>query len=66
MDTESGATTNRSENGSNETGTDERHANERTDDSDSIPGFTTGTGLLGGALSLEWLRRRAVTDEPDE
>ncbi|WP_306052066.1 outer membrane protein assembly factor BamB family protein [Natronococcus wangiae] len=29
---------------------------------DSVPGFTTGAGLVGGALSLEWLRRRAADD----
>ncbi|WP_175459669.1 outer membrane protein assembly factor BamB family protein [Natronorubrum sediminis] len=34
------------------------------DGDDSVPGFTTGAGLLGGALSLEWLRRREM--EPDE
>ncbi|ELY64726.1 outer membrane protein assembly factor BamB family protein [Natronococcus jeotgali] len=36
---------------------------------DGTPGFTTGAGLLGGALGLEWLRRRADPDErigPDE
>ncbi|SFS50520.1 outer membrane protein assembly factor BamB family protein [Halostagnicola kamekurae] len=37
-----------------------------TDDADGAPGFTTGTGLLGGALGLEWLRRRAGVDDPDE
>ncbi|MFP8957774.1 PQQ-binding-like beta-propeller repeat protein [Natrialbaceae archaeon A-CW3] len=26
---------------------------------DGMPGFTTGTGVVGGALTLEWLRRRA-------
>lgn len=28
-------------------------------DGDDVPGFTTGAGLLGGALGLEWLRRAA-------
>lgn len=66
MDTESGPPRIDPKTTRDETGTDERQANESADDSDSVPGFTAGTGLLGGALSLEWLRRRAVTDEPDE
>ncbi|WP_394741139.1 PQQ-like beta-propeller repeat protein [Natronococcus roseus] len=37
---------------------------------DSVPGFTPGAGLVGGALGLEWLRRKAGTndtvDEPTE
>ncbi|MFP9190245.1 PQQ-binding-like beta-propeller repeat protein [Natronosalvus vescus] len=33
---------------------------------DGSPGFTTGAGLIGGALGLEWLRRRARTDESTE
>ncbi|WP_306056149.1 outer membrane protein assembly factor BamB family protein [Natronococcus wangiae] len=36
------------------------------DEDDSVPGFTTGAGLLGGAATLEWLRRRAGTPEPAE
>ncbi|WP_049912539.1 outer membrane protein assembly factor BamB family protein [Natrialba hulunbeirensis] len=30
---------------------------------DGTPGFTTGAGLLGGALGLEWLRRQAGLSE---
>ncbi|MFC4437750.1 MULTISPECIES: PQQ-binding-like beta-propeller repeat protein [Natrialbaceae] len=33
------------------------------DEDDSVPGFTTGAGLLGGAATLEWLRRKAGADE---
>ncbi|ELY59701.1 pyrrolo-quinoline quinone beta-propeller repeat protein [Natronococcus amylolyticus DSM 10524] len=33
------------------------------DEADSVPGFTTGAGLVSGALGLEWLRRRAAADE---
>ncbi|MFC6767300.1 PQQ-binding-like beta-propeller repeat protein [Natrinema soli] len=33
---------------------------------DNVPGFTSGAGLLGGALGLEWLRRKADADEPAE
>ncbi|AHG01005.1 hypothetical protein HALLA_12835 [Halostagnicola larsenii XH-48] len=29
---------------------------------DEMPGFTGGAGLLGGAATLEWLRRKAGTD----
>lgn len=42
-------------------------ADDDADGDDSVPGFTTGAGLLGGALSLEWLRRREMeTDEEEE
>jgi outer membrane protein assembly factor BamB len=37
-----------------------------TETDDSVSGFTAGAGVAGGALTLEWLRRRATTDEPDE
>ncbi len=30
-----------------------------------MPGFTTGAGIAGGALGLEWLRRRASANEDD-
>lgn len=30
---------------------------------DSVPGFTAGSGLLGGSLGLEWLRRRQNEDD---
>ncbi|SEW25119.1 outer membrane protein assembly factor BamB family protein [Natrinema salifodinae] len=33
------------------------------DGSDELPGFTSGTGIAGGALALEWLRRRASGEE---
>jgi outer membrane protein assembly factor BamB len=35
---------------------------EDDDEADSVPGFTTGAGVVGGALGLEWLRRRAAAD----
>ncbi|SDK04159.1 outer membrane protein assembly factor BamB family protein [Natronorubrum texcoconense] len=34
-----------------------------SDDTDGVPGFTTGAGLLGGATALEWLRRTSGADE---
>ncbi|MFU8870099.1 PQQ-binding-like beta-propeller repeat protein [Natronococcus sp.] len=41
--------------------------NETDDASDGtaegMPGFTTGAGIAGGALGLEWLRRRATVDD---
>lgn len=33
------------------------------DDTDGTAGFTTGAAVAGGALSLEWLRRRAASEE---
>ncbi|AGB38702.1 hypothetical protein [Natronococcus occultus] len=39
-------------------------ADDDTDDADGMPGFTAGAGIAGGALGLEWLRRRA-DDEAD-
>ncbi|MFC4436209.1 MULTISPECIES: outer membrane protein assembly factor BamB family protein [Natrialbaceae] len=34
---------------------------------DGMPGFTTGASVAGGALTLEWLRRKAgVADEAEE
>ncbi|WP_436345710.1 outer membrane protein assembly factor BamB family protein [Natronorubrum sp. FCH18a] len=39
---------------------------EDDDAGDGVPGFTTGAGLVGGALGLEWLRRRADADDPAE
>ncbi|MFP8958407.1 PQQ-binding-like beta-propeller repeat protein [Natrialbaceae archaeon A-CW3] len=38
------------------------------DDADGSPGFTIGTGLVGGVLGLEWLRRQRqnTVEEPDE
>ncbi|WP_137289898.1 PQQ-binding-like beta-propeller repeat protein [Natronorubrum halophilum] len=43
----------------------ESGATDSDDGTDGTPGFTTGVGVAGGALSLEWLRRRAVADEGD-
>lgn len=37
-----------------------------TAETDRVPGFTAGAGLVGSGLSLEWLRRRATTDESTE
>jgi outer membrane protein assembly factor BamB len=34
-----------------------------TDDAEGTPGFTVGAGIAGGALGLEWLRRRATSEE---
>ncbi|WP_408958875.1 PQQ-binding-like beta-propeller repeat protein [Natrinema sp. 74] len=34
-----------------------------SDDGDTIPGFTAGTSVAGGALLLEWLRRQGTTKE---
>ncbi|WP_436345202.1 PQQ-binding-like beta-propeller repeat protein [Natronorubrum sp. FCH18a] len=48
------------------TGDGSTDAEDETDDGDGTPGFTTGAGLLGGALGLEWLRRRAGGDDPAE
>ncbi|WP_254521845.1 PQQ-binding-like beta-propeller repeat protein [Natrinema caseinilyticum] len=39
---------------------------EGPDSADDVPGFTSGTGILGGAVALEWLRRRTGADDPDE
>ncbi|WP_222919604.1 PQQ-binding-like beta-propeller repeat protein [Natrinema sp. SYSU A 869] len=36
---------------------------ESSNDSDETPGFTAGTSIGGGALALEWLRRRTDIDE---
>jgi|GEM_PF-498863 outer membrane protein assembly factor BamB len=36
---------------------------ESSDDADETPGFTAGTSIAGGALALEWLRRRIGDDE---
>lgn len=49
-----------------ETGDGATGAEDETDDADGTPGFTTGAGLLGSAFGLEWLRRRAGGDDPDE
>ena len=35
------------------------------EDTDGTPGFTIGASLTGGALTLEWLRRRALGKEMD-
>ncbi|GAB7018600.1 hypothetical protein JCM18750_14610 [Halostagnicola bangensis] len=47
-------------------GDDDNASNEdatETDDDDGMPGFTAGAGILGGAATLEWLRRSAAVDE---
>ncbi len=60
------------ENGANNEsggGSDNETQNESTDGSgnesgeDATPGFTTGAGIVSGALGLEWLRRRSRQDE---
>ncbi|NUB92828.1 PQQ-binding-like beta-propeller repeat protein [Haloterrigena sp. SYSU A121-1] len=47
----------------NETNAGNETDTENDTDADNVPGFTTGGGLLGGALGLEWLRRKAGVDE---
>lgn len=37
-----------------------------SDDTDGMPGFTAGAGIAGGALGLEWLRRRAGSETDPE
>jgi outer membrane protein assembly factor BamB len=37
-------------------------ADDPEDDAEGMPGFTAGAGVAGGALGLEWLRRRASVD----
>jgi outer membrane protein assembly factor BamB len=32
-------------------------------DDESTPGFTVGAGIAGGAVALEWLRRRGAADD---
>lgn len=32
---------------------------------EGMPGFTTGAGIAGGAVALEWLRRNAGATEPE-
>ncbi|AGB38697.1 outer membrane protein assembly factor BamB family protein [Natronococcus occultus] len=47
-----------------ETGADDtaEGANGADGDDEAVPGFTTGAGVAGGVLGLEWLRRRANGD----
>ncbi|ELZ21536.1 pyrrolo-quinoline quinone [Haloterrigena salina JCM 13891] len=40
--------------------------NEIADETDGAPGFSAGAGLVGGGLTLEWLRRRVTADESAE
>ncbi|WP_306060191.1 PQQ-binding-like beta-propeller repeat protein [Natronococcus wangiae] len=65
---ESGNDTDDGENGV--FGDDEQNGGEQNDDEqddDGMPGFTTGAGVAGGSLALEWLRRKAgVADEAAE
>ncbi|ELY59703.1 pyrrolo-quinoline quinone beta-propeller repeat protein [Natronococcus amylolyticus DSM 10524] len=49
-----------------DTDDDDDSDTETDDEADSVPGFTTGAGIAGGALGLEWLRRRAATDASAE
>ncbi|WP_339105559.1 PQQ-binding-like beta-propeller repeat protein [Haloterrigena salinisoli] len=55
-----------SENATEREAANETESNETADESDGAPGFSTGAGLVGGGLTLEWLRRRATTDESAE
>ena len=36
----------------------------RPDEDDSMPGFTVGVGVIGVAVTLEWLRRKADANDP--
>ncbi|WP_323170952.1 PQQ-binding-like beta-propeller repeat protein [Natrialba sp. PRR66] len=52
--------------GMEDTGNESNAENETdtgNDTDDTVPGFTTGAGLLGGAFGLEWLRRKAGVDD---
>ncbi len=65
---ESAAEGNRNEsdtNDGNESGTGAENESNTDDngDSDDAAGFTAGAGIAGGAVTLEWLRRRAKTNE---
>ncbi|WP_306057873.1 outer membrane protein assembly factor BamB family protein [Natronococcus wangiae] len=52
--------------GNGDDATDPEDEADDTDTDDGMPGFTTGAGIVGGAVGLEWLRRRADEDEPAE
>ncbi|WP_233710653.1 outer membrane protein assembly factor BamB family protein [Natronococcus pandeyae] len=49
-----------------DTETEEPVETDDGDGGDSVPGFTGGGALLGGAVGLEWLRRRASSKETVE
>lgn len=68
-DTESEANEGDAADGADPSGddSDDDAAGTTDDDADGTPGFTTGAGILGGALGLEWLRRRSdATDSSEE
>ncbi|MGQ3720560.1 outer membrane protein assembly factor BamB family protein [Natrialba aegyptia] len=59
-----------SDGGSNGNGNDsaENGTSNETDGSsgdDTVPGFTTGAGIVSGALGLEWVRRQADSNADD-
>lgn len=55
------------ENGSAESDGNETETETEDDPAeDGVPGFTAGAGLAGGALTLEWLRRRGIVDAADD
>ncbi|MDG5821182.1 PQQ-binding-like beta-propeller repeat protein [Natronococcus sp. A-GB7] len=71
-----GNETDDSDTGGDDGTTDTNDADERTDgvsddtdpepeddDAEATPGFTTGAGIAGGVLGLEWLRRRATAED---
>ncbi|ELY64028.1 outer membrane protein assembly factor BamB family protein [Natronococcus jeotgali] len=41
---------------------DEVLGNDTDDEDEAVPGFTSGAGIAGGAVVLEWLRRSAAGD----
>ncbi|WP_226041067.1 PQQ-binding-like beta-propeller repeat protein [Natrinema sp. DC36] len=49
--------------GGSENGAADDADTESSDDADETPGFSAGTTVAGGALALEWLRRRTGDDE---
>ncbi|MDG5821236.1 PQQ-binding-like beta-propeller repeat protein [Natronococcus sp. A-GB7] len=46
--------------------TDDADPEPEEDDAEATPGFTTGAGIAGGVLGLEWLRRRAGPEEQQD
>ncbi|TYL39799.1 hypothetical protein CV102_05815 [Natronococcus pandeyae] len=42
------------------------HDDQDGQDDDGMPGFTTGAGVAGGAVALEWLRRKGIVANDEE
>ncbi|WP_161606879.1 outer membrane protein assembly factor BamB family protein [Natronolimnohabitans innermongolicus] len=49
--------------GSDEEGAESADETAAAEDADATPGLTTGAGIVGGALGLEWIRRKTSADE---